>query len=234
MQVSRCKSKWYCVQSFLSSSSSSSSSLLLLLSLLLVSAWCGGGSDCQWASQWLQDVDAEGRVAGVVQQQQQQAAGLMDTLLSLIPGRKAAVSSEPSDDSIKRTHDFLRSALQSYHRIGQHAWLVLAAMCWLHIFACRLPSSDKIGFDAYADPTRTNLWCALTPDHNMLQCVASWFKTWLEHAHDIWARQHSLSAFFGHGSCCYFEPQHHCISCAGHDGLSQSPGKMCVCMQRAC
>lgn len=51
----------------------------------------------------------EGRVAGAQQaQQQQQAAGLMDTLLSLIPGRKAQVSSEPSDDSIKRTHDFLR------------------------------------------------------------------------------------------------------------------------------
>lgn len=59
----------------------------------------------------MQDVDAEGRVAGAQQQQQQQqAAGLMDTLLSLIPGRKAQVSSEPSDDSIKRTHDYLRSA----------------------------------------------------------------------------------------------------------------------------
>ncbi len=58
----------------------------------------------------MQDVDMEGRVAGAQQQQQQQqqAAGLMDTLLSLIPGRKAQVSSEPSDDSIKRTHEFLR------------------------------------------------------------------------------------------------------------------------------
>ena len=56
----------------------------------------------------VQDVDAEGRLAGAQQQQQQQAAGLMDTLLSLIPGRKAQVSSEPSDDSIKRTHDYLR------------------------------------------------------------------------------------------------------------------------------
>ena len=57
----------------------------------------------------MQDVDMEGRVAGAQQQQQQQqAAGLMDTLLSLIPGRKAQVANEPSDDSIKRTHEFLR------------------------------------------------------------------------------------------------------------------------------
>ena len=32
----------------------------------------------------------------------------MDTILNLIPGRRAAASSEPSEDAIKRTHDNLR------------------------------------------------------------------------------------------------------------------------------
>lgn len=34
--------------------------------------------------------------------------GWMDSILSLIPGRKQAASSEPSDEAIKRTHDYLR------------------------------------------------------------------------------------------------------------------------------
>jgi len=36
----------------------------------------------------------------------------MDTILNLIPGRRAAASSEPSEEAIKRTHDNLR----------QHSW----------------------------------------------------------------------------------------------------------------
>lgn len=32
----------------------------------------------------------------------------MDSILSLIPGRKQAASNEPSDEAIKRTHDYLR------------------------------------------------------------------------------------------------------------------------------
>ena len=32
----------------------------------------------------------------------------MDSILSLIPGRKQTASSEPSDEAIKRTHDYLR------------------------------------------------------------------------------------------------------------------------------
>ena len=32
----------------------------------------------------------------------------MDTILNLIPGRRAAASSEPSEEAIKRTHDTLR------------------------------------------------------------------------------------------------------------------------------
>ena len=34
----------------------------------------------------------------------------MDSILSLIPGRKQASSDEPSDEAIKRTHDYLRCA----------------------------------------------------------------------------------------------------------------------------
>ena len=32
----------------------------------------------------------------------------MDSILSLIPGRKQAACNEPSDEAIKRTHDYLR------------------------------------------------------------------------------------------------------------------------------
>ena len=34
--------------------------------------------------------------------------GWMDTILNLIPGRRAAASAEPSEEAIKRTHDNLR------------------------------------------------------------------------------------------------------------------------------
>ena len=44
-------------------------------------------------------------------QQNKAAAGWMDTFLNLIPGRKQAASAEPSEESIKRTHDYLRQAL---------------------------------------------------------------------------------------------------------------------------
>ena len=32
----------------------------------------------------------------------------MDTILNLIPGRRAAASAEPSEEAIRRTHDNLR------------------------------------------------------------------------------------------------------------------------------
>ena len=41
-------------------------------------------------------------------QGKQQAAGWMDTFMNLIPGRKQAASAAPSDEAIKRTHEFLR------------------------------------------------------------------------------------------------------------------------------
>ena len=43
-------------------------------------------------------------------EQQAKQVGWMDSILSLIPGRKQAASSEPSDEAIKRTHDYLRWA----------------------------------------------------------------------------------------------------------------------------
>ena len=42
-------------------------------------------------------------------QQNKAAGGWMDTILNLIPGRKQQASNEPSEESIKRTHEFLRS-----------------------------------------------------------------------------------------------------------------------------
>jgi hypothetical protein len=38
------------------------------------------------------------------------AGGWMDTILNLIPGRKQQASAEPSEEAIKRTHDYLRCA----------------------------------------------------------------------------------------------------------------------------
>ena len=43
-------------------------------------------------------------------EQQAKAVTWMDSILSLIPGRKQAYSSEPSDEAIRRTHDYLRWA----------------------------------------------------------------------------------------------------------------------------
>ena len=55
-----------------------------------------------------QDTGADGLVA---------AAGLakggggwMDTILNLIPGRRAAASSEPSEEAVRRLHETLRCA----------------------------------------------------------------------------------------------------------------------------
>jgi len=41
-------------------------------------------------------------------EQQAKAVTWMDSILSLIPGRKQAYSNEPSDEAIRRTHDYLR------------------------------------------------------------------------------------------------------------------------------
>lgn len=62
-------------------------------------------------------------------EQQAKAASWMDSILSLIPGRKQNTSNEPSDEAIKRTHDYLRCAPASgppwglmCHRFLVHAW----------------------------------------------------------------------------------------------------------------
>jgi brefeldin A-inhibited guanine nucleotide-exchange protein len=36
--------------------------------------------------------------------------GWMDTILNLIPGRRAAASNEPSEEAVRRLHDTLRCA----------------------------------------------------------------------------------------------------------------------------
>ena len=61
-----------------------------------------GGAD-QGVALW-QDGDAESLVAASASK----GGSWMDTILNLIPGRRAAASSEPSEEAIKRTHDTLR------------------------------------------------------------------------------------------------------------------------------
>lgn len=39
----------------------------------------------------------------------------MDTILNLIPGRRAAASNEPSEEAIRRTHDNLRWVSKALH-----------------------------------------------------------------------------------------------------------------------
>lgn len=67
-----------------------------------------------------QDADAEGLVATNTAK----GGGWMDTILNLIPGRRAAASNEPSEEAIRRTHENLRwvpKAVQ-LHTIHALAW----------------------------------------------------------------------------------------------------------------
>lgn len=50
----------------------------------------------------------EGSVHGMTQAQSKAGLAFLDMFLSLIPGRKQAISNEPSDAAIKRTQDYLR------------------------------------------------------------------------------------------------------------------------------
>jgi brefeldin A-inhibited guanine nucleotide-exchange protein len=52
----------------------------------------------------MQDADAEGMMTTT----QTKGGGWMDTILNLIPGRRAAASNEPSEEAIRRTHENLR------------------------------------------------------------------------------------------------------------------------------
>lgn len=40
------------------------------------------------------------------------SAGWLDTIMNLLPGRAKAASTEPNDEAIRRTHDYLRWAWQ--------------------------------------------------------------------------------------------------------------------------
>jgi Sec7 domain len=61
------------------------------------------GNEIKMKDNWMEGMTA----AAVVNQQQ----SWLDSILNLIPGRKQASSNEPSDDAIRRTHEFLRWAL---------------------------------------------------------------------------------------------------------------------------
>lgn len=54
----------------------------------------------------------DGEMEGVMAAAQAKGAGggWMDTILNLIPGRKQQALAEPSEEAIKRTHDYLRYA----------------------------------------------------------------------------------------------------------------------------
>ena len=51
-------------------------------------------------------------------QQNKAAGGWMDTILNLIPGRKQQAANEPSEEAIKRTHEFLRYTPACVDRLG--------------------------------------------------------------------------------------------------------------------
>ena len=52
----------------------------------------------------------EGMLAAQASKNAAQQVGWMDTIMNLIPGRKQAASSGPSEDAIQATHDHLRCA----------------------------------------------------------------------------------------------------------------------------
>ncbi len=72
-------------------------------------------------------MDSEGLVAAA----QAKGGGWMDTILNLIPGRRAAASNEPSEEAIRRTHDSLRCSLwrPSSHAAAKHADLHCKQTC---------------------------------------------------------------------------------------------------------
>lgn len=65
---------------------------------------------------WVQDNPTDILTA---KEQQAKAASWMDSILSLIPGRKQTHSNEPSDEAIRRTHDYLRCV--RLHWVSQHS-----------------------------------------------------------------------------------------------------------------
>ena len=64
----------------------------------------------------------------------------MDTILNLIPGRRAAASNEPSEDAIKRTHDNLRClTLPEKKNCLFKAILPGKSPCYMHPLPCEMP-----------------------------------------------------------------------------------------------
>jgi len=84
-------------------------------------------------------------------QQNKAAGGWMDTILNLIPGRKQQSADEPSEEAIKRTHEFLRCDLLS--------------KCSLHYCTPELPFSRCILL--IEPPLPTDRFCS-TPSSTTL------------------------------------------------------------------
>lgn len=61
-------------------------------------------------------------------EQQAKAVSWMDSILSLIPGRKQAYSNEPSDEAIRRTHDYLR-CVSPFSTIKAHTSPLVRSAC---------------------------------------------------------------------------------------------------------
>ena len=55
-----------------------------------------------------QDTGADGTMAAAAAAKG--GGGWMDTILNLIPGRRAAASNEPSEEAVRRLHETLRCA----------------------------------------------------------------------------------------------------------------------------
>ena len=91
----------------------------------------------------------------------------MDSILSLIPGRKQAASNEPSDEAVKRTHDYLRCFAMAARRRAQvlHkacGWPPLPRVHAQHHPSCLtspLPVSSKM-MAAYSAGSSSTISCA--------------------------------------------------------------------------
>lgn len=69
-------------------------------------------SHLSYSAEHMASLQQDGEAESLIAASAAKGGTWMDTILNLIPGRRAAASSEPSEEAIKRTHDNLR----------QHSW----------------------------------------------------------------------------------------------------------------
>ena len=69
----------------------------------------------------MKDTGVDGLMSGKAKQAQ--SSGWMDNIMNLIPGRKQQANNEPSEENIKKTHEYLRwgQALKRESRGGLEA-----------------------------------------------------------------------------------------------------------------